>query len=157
MIIKHKYTGQKLNTNYEWWKENILNKHIECNYDVISSPNMVDVFKIKESDGKLEYIKTTGRKNAEEKYLNNGILSNYTIKNVGSGRFDNKYREISNPYANSKNQSSGFVKTQYLNKIKPIIKAIKMLSPVWKSIIGIVSMGVGGFLAYLLIELYKTF
>jgi len=155
MKIVNIHTGKQQWTNYIKWKSDYLDKHVSVNYKILTFPDLVDVFKINDK-GSYIYIETTDRKFAIEKYIKIGNSS--TIKNADMSRFDKKScRELTNPFINPKNQSSKSLKTKYFIRIKPMVSAIKRLSPVWKFIISIIAMIIGGFLTYLIIEWYKTY
>jgi SEFIR domain len=91
MKIKHKYTGQVIGATYNYWKENILSRHVEKNYEILSHPDLVDVFEINPKNGKLKYVTTTDRNFAINSYLT--VDAKYTLEETKL-KFDEYYRPI---------------------------------------------------------------
>ena len=92
MKIKHKYTGKIVGGTYYHWKHNILENHVEENYEIITQPDLVDVYEIKKDGSKL-FIETTDRSIALPTYLEKS--DQFTIKNTDLSKFDKLYRPIS--------------------------------------------------------------
>lgn len=87
----------------------------------------------------------------ENKYLikfGNDFIVTTDIK---TKRIIDEYGSLSN-YLHPINHSSS---NRFLKIIRPIIASIKRLNKIWKSIIYIILTGIGCFIGYLLIELYK--
>lgn len=94
MRIKHRYTGKEIGGTYQYWKDNILKNHVEENYEILSKPDLVDVYKINPITGNKIFIETTDRRVAIETYLSSS--DNYTIKETDLSQFDELYRKRDN-------------------------------------------------------------
>lgn len=141
MKIKNKHTGQVIGATYHYWKTKILNHHKEINYDILSQPDIVDVYKINPQDGKLKFIESTDRRIAKDRYLTN---DHYTIKDADMSKYDEYYRKKDIVY-------ESFLKRLF-SRIKQIIKpkknpnqipfsrseSIQIKTGVWAIIISIV-------------------
>lgn len=92
MKIKHKYTGKEIGGTYHYWKNNILSKHTEENYTILTKPELVDVYKINATNGWKTFIETTDRRIAIETYLAKN--DQYTIQETDLSKFDDYYRLI---------------------------------------------------------------
>ena len=114
MRIKNKHTGQEQGSSYEYWKTKILSVHQETNFDILSKPDIVDVFEINPNNGKHIFIESTDRYIANNKYLKD---SKYTIEDSDLSKFDEYYR--------LKNQSKFSFLKRILKRIKQIIKPSK--------------------------------
>lgn len=94
MQIRNKHTGQEIGGSYLYWIENILSKHVEENYEILTHPDLVDVFEINTQDGSKNYIDTIDRYIAKTKYLEKS--DRYTIVNT-TAKFDSVYRMTKRP------------------------------------------------------------
>ncbi|WP_321997023.1 hypothetical protein [Draconibacterium orientale] len=148
--IRHKIDNRRLAGTYKYWIDEIVDKGIADQFLILRYPDIVqlqtiDAFGKKSNDKLMERISA--------KQLKNKHPEAYDFIEI-----DIK-KQIQNDIKRSikaKNQSSKSSKTKYRIRIKPMINAIKTLNPVWKFIISIIAMIVGGFLTYLIIEWYKT-
>ena len=114
MRIKNKHTGEEIGGTYSYWKKEILPKHKEINYEILTHPDIVDVFEINSNNGKLNFIESIDRSHAKKLYL---TKDNFTIKDSDLSKFDEYYR--------LKNQSDLSFGKRLLNRIKQIIKPKK--------------------------------
>ncbi|QDO94235.1 hypothetical protein FNB79_09715 [Formosa sediminum] len=114
MRIKNKHTGQIIGGTYSYWKKEILPKHKETNYDILTHPDIVDVYEINPNNGKLNFIESIDRSHAKKLYL---TKDNFTIKDSDLSKFDEYYR--------LKNQSDFSFLQRLLKRIKQIIKPSK--------------------------------
>lgn len=94
MNIRHKHTKKESSASYQYWKEHILSKHVEENYEILSHPEIVDVYEIDSTTGNKNYIDTTDKNIAIERYLRKG--DHYTLYET-TAKFDNSYRIIVPP------------------------------------------------------------
>lgn len=92
MRIKHKYTGKEISGTYHYWKNNILENHLEDNYEILSKPDLVDVFEINITNGAKTFIETIDYQIAKETYLEKSDI--YTIKDTDLSKFDKLFRPI---------------------------------------------------------------
>ena len=148
LTVKHKKSNRRISMIYNHWIHEIVNKGEAKDYIILDYPDLVQLVII-HPDGKREKDKIIERDKAKkeiEKFPNAFDFVEVDVKEL-----------IANDIKRSgENQSSKYSKTKYRIKIKPMINAIKRLNPVWKFIISIIAMIVGGFLTYLIIEWYKT-
>jgi len=120
MRIKNKHTGETIGGTYHYWKSKVLSNNIEMNYEILTKPDLVDVFEINHNNGKLKFIDTIDRSFAKNKYLRKEKatdIDKYTIKDADLSQFDEYYR--------IKNQSELSFGKRLLNRIKQIIKPKK--------------------------------
>lgn len=92
MNIRQKHVNKELGGSYQYWKDNILANHVEENYEILSHPDIVDVYQIDISNGNRNYIDTTDRSIAISKYLQQS--DQYIIKDT-EVEFDELYRMVS--------------------------------------------------------------
>lgn len=71
-----------------YWKENVLSRHLEENYEILSPPDLVDVFMINIENGKKEFVDTTDRYIAQQQYLE--VSDIYYIVDT-TAEFNSKY------------------------------------------------------------------
>lgn len=148
--VKHKESNHTISMIYNHWIHEIVNKGEAKDYIILEYPDLVQLLII-HPDGKKEKDRILERDKAKEeikKYPNAFDFEEIDVKELIAN-------DIKRSNKNG-NQSSKSSKTNYRIKIKPMINAIKRLNPVWKFIITIISMAIGGFLTYLIIEWYKT-
>lgn len=148
--VKHKISNRTSSMVYNHWIHEIVNKGEAKDYIILEYPDLVQLLII-HPDGKTEKDKILERDKAKEKIKKFPNAYDFEEINVKELIANDIKRSNKN-----KNQSSKSLKTKYRIKIKPMINAIKTLNPVWKFIISIIAMIVGGFLTYLIIEWYKT-
>nr|WP_314895593.1 hypothetical protein [uncultured Flavobacterium sp.] len=89
MRIKHKYTKEEKGVSYRYWKNDILKNHLEDNYEILSKPDLVDVYMVNSENGKLTFVETTDRTFIED-YFAKG--KNYVVKETDLSKFDEIYR-----------------------------------------------------------------
>lgn len=92
MKIKQKHVNKESSCSYQYWKDNILANHLEENYEILSHPDIVDVYQIDITNGNKKYIDTTDRYIAVTNYLKQS--DQYVIKDTDFN-FDEMYRVIS--------------------------------------------------------------
>jgi hypothetical protein len=93
--IKNKHTGETIGGTYHYWKNKVLSNNIEMNYEILTKPDLVDVFEINHSNGKLKFLATIDRSFANNKYLKKEKatdIDKYTIKDADLSKFDEYYR-----------------------------------------------------------------
>ncbi len=101
MNIRHKHTNQRIGGSYSYWRDNILKMHKEENYEILSKPDLVDVFEIDPNNGNKIFIETIDRHVALTTYLQ--VDDKFTIKDSDISRFDEMYRLKSNENLIDKN------------------------------------------------------
>jgi TIR domain-containing protein len=125
MRIKQKHTNKELSATYQYWKEHILAKHVEENYDILSHPEIVDLYEIDTKTGIKKYFTTTDKHIAIQQYLSKS--DTYLMKDT-SAEFDTYYRmttkptgaltaEIINAFTNHKQPQKKEQKMQQVTKI----------------------------------------
>jgi hypothetical protein len=110
--IRRKHTNQEIGGSYQYWRDNILSKHVEENYDILSDPDIVDVFETDTKDGSKKYIETTDRYIAIQQYIEKNDI--YSIRTT-TAKFDNFYRMITKP-------QEALIRELVNSFISPIIK-----------------------------------
>lgn len=156
MRIKHKHTGETIGGTYNYWKNKVLSNNIEMNYEILTKPNLVDVFEINHSNGKLKFIDTIDRSFANNKYLKKEKatdIDKYTIKDADLSKFDEYYR--------LKNQSE----LSFFERIKKIWNSIPRPKTIYERITNstiskftsnIITTVIGGLLILIIWTVYKT-
>jgi TIR domain len=94
MQIRQLHTNKVTGMVYSYWKECILDKHLEENYEILSPPDLVDVFIINTEDGKKEFLEITDRHIAIQQYLE---TSDKYFINDTTAKFDSNYRVTKRP------------------------------------------------------------
>lgn len=94
MKIRRIHTDQIKNGSYLYWKQDVLSRHLENNYEILSPPDLVDVFMINIENGKSEFVDTTDRYIAQQQYLE--VSDIYYIEDT-TAEFDDKYRMTKRP------------------------------------------------------------
>lgn len=124
--IRRKYTTQEMGASYEYWRDHILPKHVEENYEILSYPDIVDILEIDTKDGTKKYIETTDRYIAIERYVNQSDV--YSLRDT-TAKFDEYYRMTSKPkeaiildYINIANQVFNNEPGIQKKTLKPIVK-----------------------------------
>ncbi|MHA7060243.1 hypothetical protein ACWGOQ_0023680 [Aquimarina sp. M1] len=92
MKIRHKHTKQEIGGSYHYWKNEILKKHLEINYEILTKPDLVDVYEINKDNGNHTFIETIDRFIAKDRYLKKD--NKYTIQDTDINKFDELYRPI---------------------------------------------------------------
>jgi len=98
MQIKRTQTDKIINGSYLYWIQEVLPKHLEDNYEILTAPDIVDVFMINPGNGKKEFIDTTDRYIARQKYIETNDA--YFMVDT-TAKFDDKYRMIKRPHGSS--------------------------------------------------------
>lgn len=147
MRIVHKYTKQETGVTYRYWKKDILKNHLEDNYEILSKPDLVDIYMVNSENGKLTFVETTDRTVLEEYFLKG---KNYTAKETDLSKFDEMYRL-------KENQSDLLNKTLTFSKITPKLNAIKnqilnsTISKTLGKILGNLFVWIGGIMGSILV------
>ncbi len=94
MDIIQKHTNKKTGASYQYWQDNILSKHVEENYKILSHPEIVDVYQIDKNSGDKIYVTTTDKYIAISEFLKQS--DEFTIIET-TAKFDEYYRMISKP------------------------------------------------------------
>ena len=89
MKIIHKYTKKETGASYRYWRDEILKNHLEDNFEILTKPDLVDIYSVNLENGNLNFIETTDRSIIEE-YFAKG--KNYTTKETDLSKFDEMYR-----------------------------------------------------------------
>lgn len=154
MEVYNKKTNIKSSCIYSHWIHEIVNKGVVDDYSILKYPDIVKLVMI-DANQKTIKEKIIDRTFAESKLKESP--HQYRIAEI-----DVK-KQIQKDILKSKklkNQSSlSFLKfgnTNLKDNIIAIIRAIKILNPIWKFMIAIIIAGLGGFLAYILIDLYNS-
>ena len=138
LIVKHKISNSTISMIYNHWIHEIVNKGEAKNYIILEYHDLVQLIII-HPDGKREKDRMLERDKAMkeiEKFPNAYDFEEINVKELITN-------DIKQSNKNG-NQSSESLKTKYRIKIKPMINAIKRLNPVWKFIITIIGMAIGG-------------
>ena len=156
MRIKNKHTKQEIGASYQYWKTKILDNNTEMNYEILRHPDLVDVYEINHSNGKLKVIDTIDRRIAVDKYLKKEKatdIDEYTIKDSDLSKFDEYYR--------LKNQSG----LSFFERFKKIWNNIPKLKTIYERITNstiskftsnIITTVIGGLLILIIWAVYKT-
>ena len=94
MKIKRKHTDHVIGGSYVYWRDEILAKHVQENYEILSEPDIVDVFQIDVKTGKKEFVDTIDRYIAQQQYLEKS--DTYTIVPT-TAKFDSNYKMTRRP------------------------------------------------------------
>jgi hypothetical protein len=150
MKIRHKQSGIETNLSLHIWVKDYLRKGIYDKWDVTDFYGVVKLLRIRE-DG------TVSKSIIDRKVVEDLILKEPNRFSFEKGVSNEDYENYLKIIFKARNQSSSSLlnKTKYVIG-KVIIQPIKILNPLWKSIVAIIVMVIGGFLTHLLIEYYKN-
>jgi len=161
--VKNKVSNRTISMIYHHWIYEIVNKGEANNYIILEYPDLVQM-EIIHPDGRREKDRILERRKAEEeikKFPNAFDFVEIDVKELIANDIKRSNKNQSSSESSSSSEplnKSG--NTQKRNKRVPIIGAIKQainsLSPIWKFILSIIAMVIASFLAYLLIEWYKS-
>jgi hypothetical protein len=104
MKIRNKNSFQEIGATYQYWRDEILSRHVEENYDILSAPDIVDIYEIDPKSGQKTYVMTTDRSIARTVY----IKDKFSIVDT-SATFDYLYRMKSYPENAPQISSSDFL------------------------------------------------
>lgn len=94
MRIRLRHTSREIGGSYQHWRDNILSKHVEENYDILSHPDIVDVYEIDPKNGNKHYVESVDKYIAVQKYVANS--DTYSLIKT-TAEFDEYYRMIVAP------------------------------------------------------------
>ena len=94
MRLKHKHTGQEMSASYRYWKDSVIENHLEENFNILTSPDIVDVYVINPKNGNKTLVITTDRNHAVDAYLKTN--PSYTLFDT-TAEFDELYRMTKAP------------------------------------------------------------